>query len=369
MEGINKRFFNNNNITISIDGLSEEPLNRISKYLKLDSKALNDCRVRISVKQLDVVKFNKVTREGNCIGVVKTFFELSHKKYLYLHKTFFINENDSSYYIEVLHNDVCSLIRLYTNKSSHLNKWPLRIIRECIYRNELNLGGVSLHAAAIATDNNDGVVLVGKSGSGKTTLCSALLFNSEWNFVCNDRAIIRSDIKTFTGLPLPIRAGLGFIRDNQKIYNRFCKFHEFERVSNESLAKLSAIDQGLDWSFGASQKVELSPGEFVSILNASISTEANLSLIIVPSISDQPEISITELSELELEQYLIDELRCPDDPIWPTNWLFESTYDSDVNSTIKQLFKSIRCVKIQFPIKWNDDTCKKLRDLVKKSMK
>jgi len=369
MEDINKRFFNNKNITVSIDGLSEEPLNRISKYLKLDSKALNDCRVKLTVKQLDVVKFNKVDREGAFIGVVKTFFELSHKKYLYAHKTFFINENDSSYYIEVEHNKVCSIITLYTNNSSHLNTWPLRIIRECIYRNELNLGGVSLHAAAIATDSNDGVVLVGKSGSGKTTLCSALLFNSEWNFICNDRAIIRSDIKTFTGLPLPIRAGLGFIRDNKKIYNRFCNIHEFERVSNESLAKLSSIDQGLDWSFGSSQKVELSPGEFVSMLNASISTEANFSLIIVPSISDEPEISITELSELELEQYLIDELRCPDDPIWPTDWLFESTYDSDVNSTIKELFKSIRGVKIRFPIKWNDDTCKKLRHLVKKSMK
>lgn len=369
MEEVNKRFFNNNNITISIDGLSEEPLNRVSKYLKLDREASNDCRVRVVVKQLDVIKFDKVTKEGDFTGVVKTFFELSHKKYLYLHKTFFINENDSSYYISVEHNDMCSLIKLYTSESSHLNKWPLRIIRECIYRNELNIGGVSLHAAAIATDSNDGIVLVGKSGSGKTTLCSALLFNSAWNFVCNDRAIIRSDIKTFTGLPLPIRAGLGFIRDNNLIYNRFCDIHEYERVCNESLTKLSAIDQELDWSFGASQKVELSPGEFVSMLNASISSEANFSLIIVPDISDESEISITELSELELEQYLVDELRCPNDPIWPTDWLFESTYDGDVNSTIKELSKSIRGVKIQFPTKWNDDTCKKLRHLVKKSMK
>ncbi|ELC9557877.1 hypothetical protein RJY19_004631 [Vibrio alginolyticus] len=369
MEEINKRFFNNNNISISIDGLSEEPLNRISNYLKLDSEASNNCRVRVAVKQLDVFKFNKVTREGDFIEVVKTFFELSHKKYLFEYKTFFINENDSSYYIEVEHNHMCSLITLYTNKSSHLNKWPLRIIRECIYRSELYLGGVSLHAAAIATDTNDGIVLVGKSGSGKTTLCSALLLNSEWNFICNDRAIIRSDIKTFTGLPLPIRAGLGFIRDNNIIYNRFCNIHEFERASNESLTKLSAIDQEFDWSFGASQKIELAPGEFVSMLNASISTEANFSLMIVPSISDESEISITGLSELEIEKYLIDELRCPDDPIWPNDWLFELSYDSDVYSTIKELSKSIRGVKIQFPMKWNDDTCKKLRHLVKKSIK
>ena len=54
------------------------------------------------------------------------------------------------------------------------------------------LGIYSLHAAGLASENAEGVLLVGPSGSGKSTLAIGLI-RTGWNYLSDDAVLLRAD--------------------------------------------------------------------------------------------------------------------------------------------------------------------------------
>ena len=116
-------------------------------------------------------------------------YERIQKYYSY---DLYYNENMKDIFITALKNDYCIEI--------------MRFIRELFIYFLNKKSSLFLHAACVEK-NRKGIIILGEKGAGKTTTCIALL-KLGYNFVSNDKLIIRNINQDIIWNGLPISIGI-----------------------------------------------------------------------------------------------------------------------------------------------------------------
>lgn len=265
------------------------------------------------------------------------------------------------YYVYSIGNETY----ICTQDEIEMNSILLRVIREYMLRAEINNNSLLFHAASFSNEGN-GYIILGPSGAGKTSMLAAFLTDNRNAFVCNDRTIIRRRSLSISGLPLPVRIGYGFLKNhyltrNKRQYNYRLERYGRRKSISDMLNRELADDA---FAVGNSKKIELTPKEFYSLYNSTIDAFCNLKAIIVPSINFSSNcIDIEKIDIHDVMDTLFSELRAPDDPLWPSTWLYSLKEKHVYNSNgLAALLGSVSFYKISFPADWKEADSKLMTD-------
>lgn len=235
-----------------------------------------------------------------------------------------------------------AVVCVVSSRCSEPSKLTIRIARELL------LGEAPdswLHSAAMASPEGDGWLILGQSGAGKTTLailCHELL---GYDLIGNDYVILRG--KSVSALPLKYRIGLGTVAAS---------------------AKLSAVREGLgptspgggppdtDASkeaseFASSHKIEMTPRQLGNTLDARLTDSVSLHRVVVPKITSTVRtVKVDQVSAVELDEVLENEVRPIGSSMWPDRWLGAGSQVSGRSTAeMKRSIRSVPVTKVLLP--------------------
>lgn len=221
---------------------------------------------------------------------------------------------------------------------------PVRIIREYILRQAQNYGGLFTHAAAVG-NHKCSYLIPGHSGSGKTTLMWTLCRLLNFDYISNDRCILKSNdekLPNIYGWPLSIRLGRGLVIDRRSKVS----LPELLRFENQEVQHMTSMPV-----WGEKSKFELTPMEFEKVSEVQVNEKGRLGAILIPNLTiGGPEIEIREEHSAGLESVMLDSITEPLDSDYLNGWLgLRKINDSDVNLEVKKMverLKEIPCYRV-----------------------
>ena len=233
-----------NKKTVEIDYVTDE--NLFKKYLKMCKK-------------------NK--------GILLQSFENEiHKEIIFDNgtKIFIINSEE---YILIKDSDIH--YRILTDGRSSGIKWPFRLIREILVRENEDNAQLFMHGTGIELENN-GILLLGNSGSGKTTLAvDFLLDDIKKGFISNDIVFLNQNNMYY--FPIPIVFASGTVKNNT-VLNKYFKTN-----------KIYEQNLGIDFDkIDDDTKIPIPLTKIEEIFeNTILKDKKNIDLIIFPIISKE----------------------------------------------------------------------------------
>ena len=170
----------------------------------------------------------------------------------------------------------------------------MRVVRELTMNHVQRIGGLFLHAAALAVRGR-GVVIAGQRAAGKTTLLIHLLRHPGARYVSNDRALVSFHPATVAlrGMPTIVTVRPRTLALFPSLRERLLASGYHPRLS---LAEVAAAPLQTPRPWG-DQRFGLSPAQFRALLATEAVADCQLSTLLLPRITNQPgTVRLTELS-------------------------------------------------------------------------
>jgi hypothetical protein len=197
-----------------------------------------------------------------------------------------------------------------------------RQCRELLLGDLLADGWLVLHASAVARDGR-AWIFAGDKGSGKTTLALKLLgADLGFGYLANDRLLARLDadgaveIKPY---PMSVRLGGATMRNHPRLRPHLHYFDHFE-----------AAILPLERQFVHEDKLELTVGEYASIVGFDVAGEAVLERVVLPTMdftNPATEVNVTAPQPQQAFDLLLRSVLIPDAD--GASWLRELTGAKD----------------------------------------
>lgn len=193
------------------------------------------------------------TLELDIFSLHRSFFKLPAIIIQNNQTLFFNSDGETFIKINKKQKDVKITAKEYNNRA---RASIIRILREVIQNECLNLNQIPLHASAFCNNKNEGIVIFGEKNSGKTTLLTECLRDKNFKYLANDRImlnlqgdkIIARGIPTFVG----IKTDRGKISKSPAL---FCK--ELNAKKSEKMKVLAFVHLETEKSTEESQLREL----------------------------------------------------------------------------------------------------------------
>jgi len=225
-----------------------------------------------------------------------------------------------------------------------------RLIRELAIRFAENRGAIVLHAAGVVL-NDRAVMLPGISGSGKTTLLSCLLTIPGVKFLSNDRVLLvptngGDDVATCLAVPMAVRLGRGTLEANERLLHHIMMCPELRR---EQSAPVGLLDS----SFGARQKLELTPREMTTAFKARLSAGAHLGFIVYPMLlPDEHSVTTSVISPPVANELIAQSRFTPTDEAWAPWVLERDALDEELraaaDAALERVVGHVQNLRVQF---------------------
>ncbi|PUA34643.1 hypothetical protein C8Z91_34830 [Paenibacillus elgii] len=266
-------------------------------------------------------------------------------------------EGDEKIFIRDEEFAICCKHNQYFVITSHKVKnrdtYPLRIIREIIFRESENDGFLMIHGAAVSYKGK-GAIICGDKSKGKTTLLLSYLF-SGCDFVANDRALIKKGEINYQlrGFPLAIRVGFGTANKIEKLRAAVTGY-SWARPQVKEIEQITNLNFDAYGNFGSSKKLELVPRELKELFGFRTGHESKLSAVLFPEINLATKgINISKLKECESLDILKNQCMTPNDESWLNPWVIErkdnNTYiESYVEKTLRNMVKELPMLKVVY---------------------
>jgi len=210
--------------------------------------------------------------------------------------------DDISEVIYVLERNHSRLLIISTGDNIFSRKGLMRTIREftinhCLVKNQL-----IIHGAAVSINGN-GIIVTGPKGAGKTTFLLSLMHNKVYNYIANDRVVIRSENKQdfIKGIPTIVNIGKNTLES-------FTGFREEIIYKNRKYyLSLNEINDLHNKTFKPDPygNFTLSPLQLCNLLNVTMVQESNLSMLIFISTStNNDKIKFNDVPSSKATEYL-----------------------------------------------------------------
>lgn len=213
------------------------------------------------------------------------------------------------------------VIRAQENEQTH--RVALRVIREIILRSYENGSWCFCHAAAVkANGSGEGILILGNSGAGKTTSLWHLMARKQYQYVSNDRCMIKvvNGRLVAVGWPITIRIGMGL---STAAFSGSIDTMRFDRSQTpEVFIQKFDTEQDVRQFWGSRHKLELSAYEAHSLFGWRIGRSCKIARILFPNLQpDSTPAKLTAMTGEVTAKWLVDQINEPECPDYRRGWL------------------------------------------------
>ena len=259
---------------------------------------------------IDEVAFNALYSrlDSKVLNVISPFKGEKCKLAMDDKKDYYISDNDN-YIVYTHENNVIINVK----ETEEFDYQLLRIIREFIYRVELDNGKTFMHGA-VCEHKGESLVIIGNKASGKTSLLTYFL-SCGAGYLANDRLFLSKNENEIVvqGFPIPMRIS----------YESINKFGE--KIKSEHLYRNQrfSIDKAL-----------VTPLELSRIFNIKVYDSLNLKAIIIPNIKINEEgVMVEKVSIGDVIKTLSENCYSPIDESRKTEWIVKCEKSQDEIAT------------------------------------
>ena len=159
----------------------------------------------------------------------------------------------------------------------------MRVVRELAMNHSRHVGGLFLHAAAVAADGR-GVAIAGEKHAGKTSFLTYLLREMALDYVSNDRVLVPAAAPAIMrGMPTIVTLRPGLLALFPAMRSDLLASSYYHQRSLAEAATHRGARPWADGSFG------LSPAQFCALVGVDSRAECALTALVFPRITGEPD--------------------------------------------------------------------------------